>query len=126
MDAATGRPTVPNGSLGYRWSPSGEGHWNLDLGDIDPQLSLLASDSEAVEVLLPRFDGPQADVLRKTALARNDYRSLRAALDRGPDKLPLIAEIKTASPSAGAIADSVDPVAIAKTYRRSGADSIPG
>jgi len=65
FDAATGQPAVPNGSMGYRWSPSGEGHWNLDLGDIDPALTLLASGGEPVEVLLPRFDGPQADVLRR-------------------------------------------------------------
>ncbi|GAA4079840.1 nitrate reductase subunit alpha [Nonomuraea soli] len=46
-------PKVPNGSLGFRWSESGKGRWNLDLGDVRPVLSL---DGDPVEVLLPRFD----------------------------------------------------------------------
>ncbi|KOG21920.1 nitrate reductase subunit alpha [Streptomyces viridochromogenes] len=57
LDAATGRAVAPNGSLGFRWSESGEGRWNLELGDIRPQLSLYGSEvSAGVEVLLPRFD----------------------------------------------------------------------
>ncbi|SEG98846.1 nitrate reductase alpha subunit [Nonomuraea solani] len=50
----SGTPVVPNGSAGFRWTPSGEGRWNLDLGDIDPMLTLYGG--EAAEVLLPRFD----------------------------------------------------------------------
>lgn len=57
LDAATGRAVAPNGSLGFRWSESGMGKWNLELGDIRPQLSLYGSEVAAgVEVLLPRFD----------------------------------------------------------------------
>lgn len=67
---------------------------------------------------------PHAEALRKRALARNDYRSLRAAIDQGPEKLSLIAEIKKASPSAGVIVESFDPVAIAKNYARAGAEAI--
>lgn len=67
---------------------------------------------------------PRASELRKRALARNDFRSLRAALDRGPDQLALIAEIKKASPSAGVIVESFDPIAIAKNYARAGAEAI--
>ena len=37
----TGEPVVPNGSLGYRFGEPGVGRWNLDLGDVDPLLSLL-------------------------------------------------------------------------------------
>ena len=57
MDGRTGEPAVPNGSLGFRYTDSGAGGWNLDLGDVAPQLTLLAATTpEPVEVLLPRFD----------------------------------------------------------------------
>ncbi len=57
VDAATGRPHVPNGSLGFRYAASGEGRWNLDLDGVDPALSLYgAAGTETAEVLLPRFD----------------------------------------------------------------------
>src|SRR5690606_12587718 len=44
----------PNGSLGFRYGEQGAGRWNLELDDIDPQLSLYGS--EPVEVQLRRFD----------------------------------------------------------------------
>ncbi len=56
---ADGTPVVPNGTLGHRWGDDGEGKWNLDLGDVVPQLSiadLADGGSEAVPVSLPRFD----------------------------------------------------------------------
>ncbi|WP_306336464.1 nitrate reductase subunit alpha [Streptomyces sp. KL118A] len=57
LDENTGRPAVPNGSLGFRWTESGKGRWNLELGDIKPLLTLQGADIAAgVEVLLPRFD----------------------------------------------------------------------
>ncbi|MFE9611042.1 nitrate reductase subunit alpha [Streptomyces sp. NPDC006012] len=57
LDTASGRPAVPNGSLGFRWTESGRGRWNLDLGDLEPMLSLHgAASARPVEVLLPRFD----------------------------------------------------------------------
>ena len=56
MDAATGAPAVPNGSIGDRWGEEGNGRWNLELGDIDPLLSLLGTHDELVELRLPRFD----------------------------------------------------------------------
>lgn len=57
LDETTGRAVVPNGSLGFRWTESGEGRWNLELGDIRPRLSLYGSEvAVPVEVLLPRFD----------------------------------------------------------------------
>ena len=62
VDGATGRPHVPNGSLGFRFNESGMGKWNLDLEGVDPALSLHgASGSETAEILLPRFDVGQAD-----------------------------------------------------------------
>ena len=39
LDARTGEPVVPNGSLGFRFGEAGVGRWNLDLGDVDPLLS---------------------------------------------------------------------------------------
>lgn len=53
-----GEPFVPGGSLGHRFTSEDEGAWNLDLGDVEPPLSLadLADTAEAVEITLPRFD----------------------------------------------------------------------
>ncbi len=57
VDSATGRAAVPNGSMGFRYAEAGKGKWNLDLGGIDPALSLHgAGGSRNIEVLLPRFD----------------------------------------------------------------------
>ncbi len=64
LDSATGEPAVPNGSLGFRFTESGVGRWNLDLGAIDPLLSLHADAGDSVPVLLPRFDEP-GGVLRR-------------------------------------------------------------
>ncbi|MEU9186663.1 nitrate reductase subunit alpha [Streptomyces sp. NPDC048484] len=61
LDAATGEPVVPNGSLGHRYGESGAGKWNLDLGDTDPLLTAATADAEneaAVTVELTRFDTP--------------------------------------------------------------------
>jgi nitrate reductase alpha subunit len=54
LDGRTGDPVVPNGSMGFRYTDGGAGRWNLDLGDVAPQLTLL--DGQSAEVLLPRFD----------------------------------------------------------------------
>jgi indole-3-glycerol phosphate synthase len=67
---------------------------------------------------------PRAAELDREALQRNDFRSFRSALARADGKLALIAEVKKASPSAGVIAQSFDPVAIAKNYERAGAAAI--
>ncbi|SDJ53120.1 nitrate reductase subunit alpha [Streptomyces indicus] len=57
LDENTGQPAVPNGSLGFRWTDSGKGRWNLQLGGIAPQLSLHGTEfATGVEVKLPRFD----------------------------------------------------------------------
>ncbi|GAA5134684.1 nitrate reductase subunit alpha [Pseudonocardia adelaidensis] len=65
FDGRTGEPVVPNGSLGFRYTDSGQGRWNLELGDVAPQLTLFGG--EAAEVLLPRFDSLDgtAGVLRR-------------------------------------------------------------
>jgi indole-3-glycerol phosphate synthase len=74
---------------------------------------------EEIEQLRPR-----REELRKGALLRNDFRGFRGALQREEGKVALIAEIKKASPSAGVIVESFDPVAIAKNYARAGVDAI--
>ncbi len=67
---------------------------------------------------------PAAAELRRQALLRNDFRSLRSALRRADGRIAVIAEVKKASPSAGLIAESFEPVAIARQYDSLGADGI--
>lgn len=93
IDGRTGEPAIPPGTIGERWTDAGMGRWNLDLGDISPQLTLFDPDSgdgdrdvdhdrgsdggggtrtdtELVEVLLPRFDTAEPAVLRRGVPAR--------------------------------------------------------
>lgn len=56
LDRGTDDVAIPNGSIGHRFGDEGAGRWNLELGDIDPVLSLYGDTGEAVEVALPRFD----------------------------------------------------------------------
>lgn len=67
---------------------------------------------------------PRLEHLRAAALQRNDFRPFATTLDRGPDALGLIAEVKKASPSAGVIAAEFDAVAIALQYEAAGAHAI--
>jgi indole-3-glycerol phosphate synthase len=67
---------------------------------------------------------PRAAHLRAAALERNDFRPFTRALDRGPEELGLIAEVKKASPSAGVIAADFDPVEIARQYEAAGAHAL--
>jgi indole-3-glycerol phosphate synthase len=67
---------------------------------------------------------PRLEKLRAAALLRDDFRPFAAALDRGPQALGLIAEVKKASPSAGVIAAEFDPVAIARQYEAAGAHCV--
>nr|ABL74927.1 Orf38 [Streptoalloteichus hindustanus] len=67
LDDVTGKPVVPNGSLGFRWSAE-PGRWNLDLAGVEPALSLHGrAEAEPVGVALPRFDQPDGtgEVLRR-------------------------------------------------------------
>jgi nitrate reductase alpha subunit len=62
IDARDGSVVVPNGTLGDRFSDAGKGRWNLDLGDVDPLLSLHEPGSDSVAaVALPRFDTPSGE-----------------------------------------------------------------
>ncbi len=56
LDSATGEPVVPNGSLGFHYSESGKGKWNLDLAGVDPLLSVYERREQSVPIDLPRFD----------------------------------------------------------------------
>ncbi|MFF6783766.1 nitrate reductase subunit alpha [Streptomyces sp. NPDC012510] len=64
LDAATGGPVVPNGTLGDRFGDAGAGKWNLDLGDVDPLLSADGGGEAPVAVDLPRFDAPDGSAGR--------------------------------------------------------------
>ncbi|MQY08002.1 Nitrate reductase alpha subunit [Actinomadura sp. RB68] len=65
IDARTGAPVAPNGTLGHRWSAEGAGRWNLDLGGVEPRLTLADEPGfQAAEVLLPRFDAPEGTARR--------------------------------------------------------------
>ncbi|WP_406317962.1 nitrate reductase subunit alpha [Streptosporangium sp. NBC_01639] len=64
---ADGEPSVPNGSLGFRWTDSGVGRWNLRQ-DTDPLLTLYGG--QAVAVDLPRFDGGAGSVRRGVPVRR--------------------------------------------------------
>ncbi len=74
---------------------------------------------QEVEAILPR-----ADKLKAAALERNEFRGFRSALDLGPDKLSVIAEVKKASPSAGIIDPNFDPIRQARMYIDGGASCM--
>jgi nitrate reductase alpha subunit len=69
LDAASGKPVVPNGSIGFRYADSGAGKWNLDLEGVVPALSLRDAkvEAESAEVLLPYFEAPDGtgEVMRR-------------------------------------------------------------
>jgi indole-3-glycerol phosphate synthase len=66
----------------------------------------------------------RATELEQQARSRNDFRDFRSALQQSDGRLAVIAEIKKASPSAGVIAESFDPIEIAKNYENGGANAI--
>jgi indole-3-glycerol phosphate synthase len=58
---------------------------------------------------------------RSMRKCRNFYKAIVKPNSRG---INVIAEVKKASPSAGIICEDFDPVAIARTYKKCGADAI--
>lgn len=85
----------------------------------DKLAQIIATKHQEVEALLPR-----ASHLRAAALQRNEFRGFRAALDHGPDRLGLIAEVKKASPSVGLIDPNFDPILQAGRYIDGGASCL--
>lgn len=67
---------------------------------------------------------PRTAKLRAAALERNEFKGFRSALDLGPDRLAVIAEVKKASPSAGIIDPNFDPVRQATMYFKGGANCM--
>jgi indole-3-glycerol phosphate synthase len=80
---------------------------------------ILAAKRNEIEWLKPR-----AAELDRQARARTDFRGFRAAIQSNDNRIAVIAEIKKASPSAGVIAESFEPVEIARQYERAGANAI--
>ena len=85
----------------------------------DKLAEIIATKRKEVEAMLPK-----AGHLRAAALQRNEFRGFRAALDRGPDHLGVIAEVKKASPSAGVIDPNFDPIRQARRYLDGGASCL--
>jgi indole-3-glycerol phosphate synthase len=80
---------------------------------------ILAAKRDEIERLKPR-----ATELDRQARARTDFRGFHAAIQLSDDRIAVIAEIKKASPAAGVIAESFEPIEIAKTYEQAGANAI--
>ena len=80
---------------------------------------ILATKRDEIERLKPR-----ATELDRQARARTDFRGFRAAIQSGDARIAVIAEIKKASPSAGVIAESFEPIEVAKKYEQAGANAI--
>jgi indole-3-glycerol phosphate synthase len=81
--------------------------------------------SDKREEVEQRRSRTSLDQLRERAVemprCRNFYKAVAKHHPRG---INVIAEVKKASPSAGVIREDFDPVAIAATYERCGADAI--
>lgn len=84
IDSRTGEPVVPKGSLGHRFGDADVGRWNLELGDVDPLLSLLDGAAETVVVRMPRFDTPDGaavDLPRGVPVRRVDGHLVTTVFD---------------------------------------------
>ncbi|MFG7941535.1 nitrate reductase subunit alpha [Streptomyces cacaoi] len=95
LDEDSGSPVVPGGSLGFRWSESGKGRWNLGLDGVTPRLTLYGTEgAEATEVLLPRFDtdgGPHGQ--GRGARMRRGVPALRLPGPSGRSAGPLVTTV---------------------------------
>lgn len=84
-DKATNGPAVPNGSMGFRYNDEGAGQWNLDLGEIDPALTMLDQpETDNVEISLPCFEDPRGEgsiIKRGLPVRRLDGRLVTTVFD---------------------------------------------
>ena len=96
--------------VGACWPHSLEGYVPVRVNRLEEILRVKRAEIERLRA--------RAKELERQARARNDFRDFRSALQQNDDKLGVIAEVKKASPSAGVIAESFDPVEIAKDYGR--------
>lgn len=85
----------------------------------DKLAEIIATKHLEVAALMPR-----AALLRAAALQRNDFGGFRAALDRGPGRLGVIAEVKKSSPSVGLIDPNFDAPRQAQRYLDGGASCL--
>jgi indole-3-glycerol phosphate synthase len=80
---------------------------------------ILDAKREDIKRLRPRRAG-----IDQQARERKDFRNFRGALQQADDSIAVIAELKKASPSAGVIAETFEPVRIATKYEQAGANAI--
>ena len=84
IDGRTGEVAIPQGSIGFRYGEESWGKWNLDLGDIEPVLTLHGTTTETARITLPRFDsydGRVAHVTRGVPVRRIGGRLVTTVLD---------------------------------------------
>ncbi|MBM0128161.1 nitrate reductase subunit alpha [Pimelobacter simplex] len=88
IEAGSGEVRIPRGAIGHRFGEEGVGQWNLDLGDIDPALTLYPTAqggvTDSVVVELPRFDAPDGKAAhdrRGVPVARVGDRLVTTVLD---------------------------------------------
>src|SRR5687767_4930806 len=75
------------------------------------------------ELVIRRAAVPQAR-LADACAAASATRDFEAALQPPPGRVAVIAELKKASPSRGVLAETFDPVALARVYGEHGAAAI--
>ena len=89
---------------------------------MDTLYKIIADKMAEVEILKAQTSVAQLrEQIDKLPRCRNFYKAVTKQNERG---INVIAEVKKASPSAGIIRKEFEPVAIAKTYERCGADAI--
>lgn len=62
-DKKSARPAVPNGSMGFRYDDTNQ--WNLDLNEIEPELSLLKNADEKTVIGFPYFAEKRGELVER-------------------------------------------------------------
>jgi nitrate reductase alpha subunit len=82
LDADTLEPVAPDGSLADRWEKGSVGRWSLELGDVEPLLTLLGHEHMTAEIPLPRFDAEStATLIRGVPVRRVGEHLVTTVLD---------------------------------------------